>query len=151
MNKLSEIIKIADVHADRIKEAWAELKGIFPLSESDVINMSKENLILIDFLIGRFAKLQDLVGNKLIDAFFESQEEPVSNLTMIDKLNKLEKLLLIEDASIWGEMRKARNHLTHEYPDQPDLTAKFLNEAVQLIPELLKLLENIKKASNRPR
>jgi uncharacterized protein Usg len=66
-------------------------------------------------------------------------------MTMIDKINKLEKLNIIDDANLWFEMREIRHHLTHEYPDHPEITARYLNQMFNLAPKLLLLLENIKK------
>ncbi|MDX2050621.1 MAG: hypothetical protein SFT93_05600, partial [Rickettsiaceae bacterium] len=68
----------------------------------------------------------------------------LENMTMIDKLNKLEKLQIINSVSTWEEMRRTRNHIAHEYPDKPELTAKYLNQIYNLAPELLNILDNIK-------
>lgn len=92
-------------------------------------------------------RYQDYIGSKFLDVFFESKSEPIEGLTIIDKMNKLEKLLLIDDAEIWREMREVKNHLTHEYPDDPAIMAKFLNQTYELAPRLLELFENLKKAS----
>jgi hypothetical protein len=63
---------------------------------------------------------------------------------MIDKLNKLEKLSIIENSSLWFELREIRNHISHEYPDNPSATAKYLNQLYVAIPKLLSILDNIK-------
>jgi uncharacterized protein with HEPN domain len=67
---------------------------------------------------------------------------------MLDKIHKLERLEIIENALIWKEMRNVRNHVTHEYPDHPHFTAADLNKIIMLAPELLKILDNIQNRIN---
>jgi hypothetical protein len=40
----------------------------------------------------------------------------------------------------------SRNHISHEYPEHPELTAKYLNKIFSLSPQLLLILSKIKKA-----
>lgn len=144
--KLTEMIKIADMHAKRINQAMNKLIGIFPMSTSKIENISEENFLLIELLINRFAKLQDYLGTKIIDVFLEDQGEIfIDNMTMIDKLHKLEKLEMVDDAELWKQMREVRNNLVHEYPDNMGKTADNLNKLFMLAPKLLAILENIKK------
>lgn len=144
MNKLNEIIKIADIHAERIRMALAELKPILPFDASKVESITADNLLLTDLLVHRFGKLQDLLGNKIIDGFLEFIDEYSPQLSMLDKIHKLEKLEIIEDTELWKAMRKVRNHVTHEYPNHPEFTASDLNTIITLAPHLLKILDNIK-------
>ena len=145
MNNLTEIIKTADIHAIRIHYAIDRLVDLFPISASTIESVSEQNFLLIELLVSRFSKLQDFIGAKLADAFLESKGELVYSMTMIDKINKLEKLNIIDDANLWFEMREIRNHLAHEYPDHPEITAKYLNQVFKLAPQLLLLLKNIKE------
>ncbi len=145
MNNLAEFIKTADIHASRVRYALDQLANLFPISGSTIDKTLEQNFLLIELLVSRFSKLQDFIGTKLTDAFLESQGEVINNMTMIDKINKLEKLNIIDDANLWLEMREIRNHLTHEYPDHPEITARYLNQMFNLAPKLLLLLENIKK------
>jgi len=148
MNKLIEILKIAEIHAVRINNARTQLSNLFPISATKVQTLSEHDFLLIELLTNRFAKLQDLIGTKLVNAFLEEKGETFENITMIDKINKLEKLGLLSDANIWLEMRTLRNHLTHEYPDHPEITAHLLNQLFTMVPQLLSLFENLKKGSN---
>lgn len=147
MNKLDEIFKIADIHASRIEFALNELKPIFPIDEHKVENLSTEELLLTDMLVLRFAKLQDFIGRKLIDNLFAETREIIDELTMIDKLHKLERLGIIDSVATWDKMRDIRNYLPHEYPENPKKTADNLNSLVTLAPKLLKILQNIKDKS----
>lgn len=144
MNKLKEIIKIAQIHVTRIEWAMAKLKESFPLKKNDILDLSDQELLLIELLVSRFAKLQDFIGNKIINEFLRSTQDYTDNLTMLDKLNKLERIEIIETVDIWEEMREVRNHITHEYPDEPALTAKYLNQIFDLTPKLLDIFNRIK-------
>ena len=144
MNKLDEVMKIADIHVNRIELALFKLRDIFPLNEKKLLNFSEEELMLVEFLISRFSKLQDYIGRILINFVLKYTGDYEDRMTMIDKLNKLEKLGIIESVAMWEEMRDARNHIAHEYPDKPALTARYLNQIFDLTPELLKILDNIK-------
>ena len=143
--KLSEIMKIADVHASRIEYSIKSLKNIFPVVPEHIENFSEKNFLLIELLINRFAKLQDFLGTKVIDIFLEASGELTTNsLTMIDKINKMEALGIIENSRIWFEMREIRNHLAHEYPEHPENTAKYLNLVFIMAPKLLDFYYKIK-------
>lgn len=144
MTALKEIIKIADIHADRIKMALNKLDCFLPLNQEKIIAISDEQLLLTDFLVHRFGKLQDLLGSKIIDQFLIQCDEYAENLSMIDKINKLERLEIIENANLWKEMRLARNHAAHEYPGQPELTVEYLTSVIRLAPKLIDILNKIK-------
>jgi len=144
MRELNEMIKIADIHADRIKIAVKHITHLFPMKAETIQNLKEDDLAWVDLLINRFGKLQDFIGSKIVDAFLELNEEDISNLTMLDKLHKLEKLGIIEDSEIWKEMRKTRNHIAHEYPDQPDVMARYINQVFDFVPYLFRIFNNIK-------
>lgn len=142
--ELGEILRIAYIHAGRIKMALDELRSLLPFDVQKIESLSKENLVMTDFLIHRFGKLQDLIGNKLINEFLILVDEYAPNLSMLDKIHKIERLEIIEDTELWKEMRGVRNHLTYEYPDHPEFTANDLNLIVKLAPTLLSILDKIK-------
>ena len=147
MTKLNEILKIADIHVGRIKMAVDHLKDTFPLDEQKVVALNQDQLVYLDFLTFRFAKLQDLIGQKVIDEFLISKKEVIDGKTMIDKINKLERIGIISNAQVWEDLREARNHISHEYPDHPERIARYLNKIFDLIPTLLEILELIKTRS----
>ncbi|MES2215349.1 MAG: hypothetical protein V4485_04990 [Pseudomonadota bacterium] len=143
--KIQEVMKIATIHAGRIKDAMSDLQEIFPITQDKILRLNKEEFLLIELLTNRFAKLQDFMGAKVFDAFFRVVGEDADRMTLIDKVNKLEKLRIIENADIWSDFRELRNHLSHEYPDDPASTTKYLNEVYSLAPALLKCLDSIKE------
>jgi len=145
MNKktIQSLIEIARIHETQLLYALNNLTYMLPLTEQKVVNLTQQELILVDFLVYRFSRLQDFMGSNLIDAVLIQLNEFSDKLAMIDKMNKLEKFELIKDAHLWQDIRKLRNQLTHEYPDHPELVAQFLNQAHSLSFELLEILNNL--------
>ena len=150
MNKAGteSLIKIAQIHKEHLQFAIKSLADIFPISAEKVANVNEQEFLLLELLTGRFAKLQDFLGAKLIDAFLDSAGEVTEGLTMIDKVNKLEKFGIIENSDEWLVMRQLRNHLSHEYPDQPILTAEYLNQTYTLSKKLIQLADTIIESIN---
>ncbi len=144
MKSMDSIFKIAETHAKRLRYAMNCLKAKIPLSAVDFENISDEDLPMLELYTSRFSKLQDFMGSTVFTAILELKGEQTEQMAFIDKLNKLEKLNLISSAEHWMLMRQIRNNLAHEYPEQPELTAKFFNEAYELGFSLLDTLEKIK-------
>lgn len=144
-DKLNEFLKIADIHVDRINFALRKLNKTFPLQENEIVDIDENDIPLFELLVSRFAKLQDFIGRKIIDKYLQTQGEYSEKHTMLDKLNLLEKFGIIESVQEWQKMREVRNHLTDEYPDHPELTAKYLNQLYDLTPKFILIFERIKK------
>ena len=144
MNEINEVMKIADIHVSRINSAIRNTKHLFPMNKESLESLHENDMVWVDLLINRFGKLQYLIGSKIIDMFFILQEEKTDTFTMLDKLHKLEKLEIIDDIEVWKEMRKVRNHIAHEYPDQPAIMSQYLNRIFYLTPTLIGILENFK-------
>ncbi|RKX88923.1 MAG: hypothetical protein DRZ90_17630, partial [Spirochaetes bacterium] len=81
----------------------------------------------IDQFIFRFTKLQDAMRKRLIPITYQILEPEKEEASFIDILNKLEKLKIIPAAEEWLEFRSLRNELSHEYPDQTEITVENLN------------------------
>ena len=58
------------------------------------------------------------MGNKLFKNFLKADDKEYEVLSFVDILDKLEKLKIIDSAEEWIGLRKLRNKLTHEYPDE---------------------------------
>jgi hypothetical protein len=135
---LKEILEVADIHVNRIKLAETKIQALYPFDADKIRVLDDNALAWIEVLIHRFGKLQDLIGSKLIDVFLDLNQESMPTQTMLDKLNKLERLGIVK-IDLWTQMRDARNHVAHEYPNDPALTAFYLNQLIDLIPKLLEL------------
>ncbi len=130
-------MKICDIHALRLETALVNIQPLIPIQPEKISNFSDQDLSFLELLTSRFSKLHDLIGRKVFPLILRVLEEDKESFSLLDRLHKLEKLDFIPNASMWIEMRKLRNHLTHEYPDAPELAAQNLNKAIEQSQELL--------------
>jgi len=132
---LKHHIATADIHASRLAYAVGELTKMLACDQSPFTNPSLETIALLDMMSTRFSKLQDLIGSKIFPLIFEITGE--SGITLIDKLNKLEKLDYINDSDWWMELRKLRNIMTHDYPHDDVLITstieRLYSESIELL------------------
>lgn len=142
--KLKELLKIADIHTERITMALSGIETLLPLDAEKVTSFTQQEMLLTDLLINRFGKLQDVLGNHIFNQLLMLTQDYEENMTMLDKIHKLEKIGVIADAEIWKKMRQARNYAAHEYPDHPELTAIHLNNIANFAPQLIQTLEKVK-------
>lgn len=141
---LKQFVGIADVHAERIEMAIKHLDNILPLTLEVLDKVSDENLGFLELVSSRFAKLQDLIGGKIFSLTLDVLQENTQNLTVIDRLHKLEKLALIDDTKEWVHMRNIRNMIAHEYPDDPDIMLKNLNQIIKEAVVLVKFWKTLR-------
>lgn len=144
MKALQPLLEIADLHANRISIAMDHIKTKIPVTAEKINHLSHEEVSFFELYASRFSKLQDFMGANLFTALLENAGEQTETLTFIDKLNKLEKLQIINSADEWKKMRNIRNILSHEYPDRPEITADIFNIAFSYGPMLLDCLQKIK-------
>lgn len=142
-DETQSIINSAKIHEQRLQEAVAAVKELFPMDANKIQLLTQNQFFALDTLTNRFAKLQDLMGAKLFDLCLNSLGENTDGMSMIDKANKLEKLYLIDDAHMWTDLRKIRNNLTHEYPDQPEVAAVILNKVYTHVTPLVQIYKNV--------
>lgn len=144
VQETNSILRICEVHRVRLEQALSEIKPLLPFDAKKIEQLDNNMTFTLDSLTSRFAKLQDLLGSKVFDLVLIELGENTEGISMIDKANKLEKIGILESAEQWIALRRIRNHITHEYPDQPELTAKNLNEAIDQIDNLINCYENLK-------
>ncbi|WP_457636081.1 HepT-like ribonuclease domain-containing protein [Persephonella sp.] len=141
MSVIQENIQIAKLHLDRLKKAFEEIKERNLLENFDIDDF--ETVKVIDTFIFRFIKLQDYLGQKLFKRFLEEIGEFYEDMSFIDVLDKLEKLGVISSSEEWIEIRRLRNKLTHEYPDEIEEMKEEIKTAMDKIPILEITIENL--------
>lgn len=133
-----------DLHAKQLDRAYKYLFPKFPLDHDRLQTLLETDMPHLDQMVYRFSRLQDSLGAKLFpllaEAFTQSQEK----LTFIDMLNLLEKNEILPNAKLWRQMRDFRNHLTHEYPENPDLMINNLNQAPTYVKNLIDIWAFVK-------
>ncbi len=106
-----------------LKQSMAELGPIFESKTDTEIALalpSTQRLNeAIELFAGRFSRLQDTVGDKLLEQLMRALGEPP--LPQLAKLDRAEKLGWLHSADLWLETRQLRNLLVHEYIEAPEL------------------------------
>lgn len=106
-----------------VDEAWVER-----------LDQDEDLAERLDAFVARFGRLQDTMADKLIPEIMrQSLETPGS---VIDNLNRMEKLGLLTSVEEWLEARNLRNRLIHEYMRDPEQFVAALNRARELVPLL---------------
>ena len=144
---INEIIAKVELHKSRAKLAYEEIKN-FKDGLSIEIFEDFEKIKTIDTFIYRFIKLQDMMGDKLFRIFLDELGEYKDNMSLIDVLDKLEKLNLIDNSQQWMEYRKLRNKLTHEYPSNEDEVIEGIVVALEAFVYMEKIFNDLVKYRN---
>ena len=95
----------------------------------------------IDAFVGRFGRLQDHIGEKLIPRFAALLGE--STKSLLDVLAYAEKMDWIVNAEAFIGARKLRNLLVHEYMIDPELFLDSLRSADAATKLLMDVVNNI--------
>ena len=124
----------ANRHLDVLETALEDWQCT-PVTGLIQLETDQNRLRLLDQLIFRFTKLQDAMGQRLVPATLAALSEPYEEWSMIDRLNRLEKLGYLE-VDAWLRWRETRNRLAHEYPEQDALRFATILASVQAAAEL---------------
>ena len=143
---LEQLIYKLGILIKTTKDVMAEiLQPLMPMTEEKIIRLSTRDRTSVDSLAMRYLKIQDMLSCKIFMRFLDVMQENPHPLTFIDILNHLEKLEILSSAYRWRDLRDLRNHLVHEYPNEPELVADFLNKAYEALPELIAVFEAIEQ------
>lgn len=144
IDMLHSEVDICDVHVNRLEMALRRTSHLFPLHEQRYNTLSEEEIGFLELLTSRFAKLQDVIGQKIFPLTLKLLQEDLQGKTFIDILNRLEKIGALKDVSFWSSMREVRNSISHEYPEVPELVCQRVNACRQKTDELLAYWESFK-------
>jgi hypothetical protein len=89
----------------------------------------------VDAFVGRFSRLQDTLGDKLIPAYLSALGEHIG--AVLDNLDRAERLGLIHSADEWMTMRKIRNQMVHEYIEDLTVLTSALLAGHAFVPNLI--------------
>ncbi len=104
------------------------------------------NTRIVNSFLFNFSKLQDKIGAKLFkQVLYELKEIDTFSLTMIDVLNRLEKLNILDSAEQWERLREIRNILAHEYPFDTEERIENITLAMEGFKELKSIYTSLKK------
>lgn len=135
-------------HADVLRGAMARMPQ--PMTAALVQGADEELVRTTDQFVLRFIKLQDTLGEHVLRPFAaDVLGEPVSDLPLIDVLNRLERFGYLT-VSQWMRWRALRNALTHEYPEHPHVRAAVLNESAAAALGMVLLLGRLNDTGSGP-
>lgn len=89
----------------------------------------------VEAFVGRFGRLQDTVGDKLLPLLLDALGERTS--AVIDNLDRAERLGLIKSADEWITIRNLRNQMVHEYVEDPVVLISALQTGHTFVPSLV--------------
>jgi hypothetical protein len=95
----------------------------------------------VEAFVGRFGRLQDTVGDKLLPLLLTALGEKSS--AAIDNLDRAERLGLIKSADEWMTIRNLRNQMIHEYVEDPVLLIDALKTGHDFVPALIDAANNM--------
>jgi len=95
----------------------------------------------IDAFVARFGRLQDTLGDKFLPLFLKVMEE--STGTMLENLDRVERLEIIHSSDDWVLLRKLRNRMIHEYVRNSIELSDALNAAHEFIPEMKRVINKL--------
>jgi len=89
----------------------------------------------VEAFVGRFGRLQDTVGDKLLPLLLDALGEKTS--AVIDNLDRAERLGLLKSADEWMTIRNLRNQMVHEYVEDPVILISALQTGHDFVPTLI--------------
>jgi hypothetical protein len=95
----------------------------------------------VEAFVGRFGRLQDTVGDKLLPALLAALGETPG--PAIDNLDRAERLGWVDSVDTWMAMRRLRNQMIHEYVEDPALLSSALETAHRYVPRLIAIAERL--------
>ncbi len=137
---LKEAVDTAYLHFNRANDHYEDILK-YPLDLK--LYENKEQIKSIDAFIFRFIKLQDFMGDKLFKELLKRVGEYKDNMSLLDVLDRLEKLEIIDNSDRWIEYRIIRNKLTHEYPNNEADILEGIKLALVYFAEMGNILKNI--------
>lgn len=142
--QLLHALNECNIHLKRLAFAREKISSSIPLSPEIYQSIEEEKVSYIDQLVYRFTKLQDTMGNTLFPSILKSLEENPEQMSMLDILNRLEKLHIINSVEEWLRLRNLRNEFTHEYEDNLEENSKLINSLYHEVTTLYNIFTNIK-------
>jgi hypothetical protein len=110
-------------------------KDIFTLEQVALLESDIELAERVEAFVGRFGRLQDTLGDKLLPQLLMALGERTASA--IDNFDLAERLGFLNSADEWMVMRNLRNQMVHEYIEDPALLANALQTGHLFVPKLI--------------
>ena len=107
----------------------------FTLQQATRLEADHDLAERVEAFVGRFGRLQDTVGDKLLPMLLDALGEKTS--AVIDNLDRAERLGLLNSADEWMTIRNLRNQMVHEYVEDPVVLTSALQTGHAFVPTLI--------------
>jgi hypothetical protein len=114
---------------------------LFTLEQAARLEENPDLAERVEAFVGRFGRLQDTVGDKLLPLLLTALGERTS--AAIDNLDRAERLGLLLSADDWITMRNLRNQMVHEYIEDPVILSSALQTGHAFVPALTRAANNM--------
>ncbi len=104
------------VHDEALGDALEDI-GQWPITETQLDHLTKDQRRLLDQFAYRYTRLQDALGARLMPAALRALGEDIEIMPALDRFNRLEQLGWLPSADEWLELRRIRNEFAHDYPE----------------------------------
>lgn len=109
--------------------------SLFTLEQATRLEADPDLAERVEAFVGRFGRLQDTMGDKLLPLLLAALGEKTS--AAIDNLDRAERLELLQSADEWLTMCNLRNQMVHEYIEDPVALASALQTGHTFVPALI--------------
>ena len=109
--------------------------GLFTIEQAIQLESDNDLAERVEAFVGRFGRLQDTVGDKLLPLLLDALGE--KSLAVIDNLDRAEQLGLLGSADEWMAIRNLRNQMIHEYVEDPAILSSALQTGHAYVPTLI--------------
>ena len=94
----------------------------------------------------RFVKLQDSLGEKVLPGVLSLTLDPLPpEVPFAEKLQRLERLGVLDLVETWRLLREVRNALAQDYPENPALQAAAVSRLRRGMADLLSLWAGVER------
>jgi len=115
--------------------------GVFTLAQANQLEADPDLAERVEAFVGRFGRLQDTVGDKLLPLLLAALGEKTA--AAIDNLDRAERLGLISSADEWMTMRNLSNQMVHEYVEDPAVLTSALQSGHTFVPALIAVADKM--------
>ena len=134
-SRLKFLVRVVQKEQRHLVSTDTRLFGApFTLAQASSLEENPELAERVEAFVGRFGRLQDTVGDKLLPSLLTALGEKSSSA--IDNLDRAERLGLLKSSDEWLVIRKLRNQMVHEYVEDLVILTNALQAGHVYVVEL---------------
>lgn len=142
-DKIDFYIDTCSRHSQKLERILKVVEPVMPTKADSIESLPSEIDIALDAMRNRYASLQDKIGAKIFPIISSYLIESDNNLSVIDRLNLLERHNYIPSKDWWIELREVRNTISHDYPIDLKSASSQINTIFDKSQELVSFWHNL--------